>query len=63
MVRWFALDSTTGRFIYRRADLKLATGKGKSPWAAAGDRGAVRAYLCQEGSSPRSNRSSMSLDS
>lgn len=35
LVRWFALDPRTGRFIYRRCNLELAKGIGKSPFAAA----------------------------
>lgn len=35
MVRWFAIDQHTGRFLYRRCDLELAKGKAKSPTAAA----------------------------
>lgn len=33
-VRWFRLDPTTGRLVYRRGQKRAAKGKGKSPEAA-----------------------------
>lgn len=35
IIRWYALDPITGRFVYRRAALEEAKGYGKSPFAAA----------------------------
>lgn len=35
VLRWYALDARTGEFLYRRGELEMAKGWGKSPLAAA----------------------------
>jgi hypothetical protein len=34
VLRWYALDERTGEFLYRRGELEMAKGWGKSPFAA-----------------------------
>lgn len=34
MLRWYALDADTGEFLFRRGELEMAKGWGKSPFAA-----------------------------
>ncbi len=35
VLRWYAIDALTGEFLYRRGELEMAKGWGKSPLAAA----------------------------